>query len=144
MVSVERTFTTRTPPDAVFAFLAYFSHAEEWDPGTVECRRLTGDGGVGTRYRNVSKFLGRTTTVVYAAQELDPPRYLHFRGHNEQFTGHDRMRLDPTGAGTRVVYEAELGFSGAARLATPVVAAYLPFLANKTVRQLRDRLDALA
>ena len=104
----------------------------------------TGDGGVGTRYRNVSKFLGRTTTVEYVTEELDPPRYLHFRGHNEQFTGHDRLRLDPAGAGTQVVYEAELGFSGAARLATPVVAAYLPFLANKTVRQLRERLDALA
>ena len=144
MVSVERSFTTLTPPDAVFAFLADFSHAEEWDPGTVECHRLTGDGGLGTRYRNVSKFLGRTTTVEYVTEELDPPRYLHFRGHNEQFTGHDRLRLDPAGAGTQVVYEAELGFSGAARLATPVVAAYLPFLANKTVRQLRERLDALA
>jgi carbon monoxide dehydrogenase subunit G len=143
MVSVERTFTTRTPPDLVFDFLADFSHAEEWDPGTVECHRLTGDGGVGTRYRNVSRFLGRTTTVEYVTEELEPPRYVHFRGHNEQFTGHDRLRLEPAGAGTRVVYRAELEFSGGARLVTPLVAAYLPFLAKKTVRRLRDRLDAL-
>ena len=144
MVSVESTFTTRTPPEAVFDFLADFSHAEEWDPGTVECDRLAGDGGVGTRYRNVSTFLGRTSIVEYVTEEFVPPRYVHFRGHNEQFIGHDRLHLDPAGAGTRVVYEAELGFSGGARLATPLVAAYLPFLAKKTVRQLRERLDALA
>jgi carbon monoxide dehydrogenase subunit G len=144
MVSVERTFTTRTPPDVVFDFLADFSHAEEWDPGTVECHRIEGAGGVGTRYRNVSKFLGRTTTVEYVTEELERPRLLHFRGHNEQFTGHDRLRLEPVGPGTRIVYEAELVFSGSARLVTPLVAAYLPFLANKTVAQMRDRLDRRA
>jgi carbon monoxide dehydrogenase subunit G len=144
MVSVERSFTTRAPRERVFAFLADFAHAEEWDPGTVECRRIAGDGGVGTRYRNVSSFLGRTTEVEYVTEELREPEYLHFRGHNEQFAGHDRLRLEQDGHGTRVVYAAELGFSGTARAATPLVAAYLPFLANKTVRRMRERLDALA
>ena len=143
MVSVERSFTSQAPPHAVFEFLADFAHAEEWDPGTVECRRLTGDGGVGTRYRNVSSFLGRTTTVEYVAEELDPPTFLHFRGHNKQFVGHDRLHLEVAGTGTKVTYQAQMSFSGAARFATPLVAAYLPFLANKTVRQMRDRLDAL-
>jgi carbon monoxide dehydrogenase subunit G len=144
MPSAHRSLTTRTSPEAVFAYLADFVNAEEWDPGTVECRRLDGDGGVGTRYRNVSSFLGRTTTAEYVAEELEQPTYVHFRGRNEQFTGHDRLRLEPHGDGTRVTYDADLAFSGAARLAVPLVAAYLPFLANKTVRQLRDRLDRLA
>jgi carbon monoxide dehydrogenase subunit G len=144
MPSVRRSFTTRTSPQAVFDYLADFANAEEWDPGTVECRRLEGDGGVGTRYRNVSSFLGRTTTVEYVAEELDAPTFVHFRGSNDQFTGHDRLRLEPSGSGNHVAYDAELGFSGTARLATPLVAAYLPFLANKTVRRLRDRLDRIA
>jgi len=144
MLSAHRTFTTTTPPDRVYAFLADFANAEEWDPGTVECSRVEGDGGVGTRYRNVSSFLGRTTTLEYVATELEPTTYVHFRGHNDQFTGHDRLRLTPSGAGTEVTYDAEFAFSGASRVAVPLVAAYLPFLANKTVRQLRARLDALA
>ncbi len=144
MPSVRRSFTTRTSPEAVFAYLSDFSNAEAWDPGTVECRRLEGDGGVGTRYRNVSSFLGRTTTVEYVTEELEPSTYLHFRGHNDQFTGHDRLRLAPAGSGTEVTYDAELGFSGAAKVAVPLVAAYLPFLANKTVRRMRDRLDEIA
>jgi carbon monoxide dehydrogenase subunit G len=144
MVSAHRSFTTRTPPEAVFAYLADFTHAEEWDPGTVECHRLDGDGGVGTRYRNVSSFLGRSTTVEYVAEELEPSTYLHFRGSNEQFTGHDRLRLEPAEGGTSVTYDADLDFSGRAKVAVPLVVAYLPFLANKTVRQLRERLDRIA
>jgi carbon monoxide dehydrogenase subunit G len=143
MVSVERTFTTRASRAAVFSFLADFAHAEQWDPGTVECIRIDGDGGVGSRYRNVSSFLGRTTEVEYVTEEVDEPQYLHFHGHNDQFEGHDRLRLDPDGAGTRVTYRASLEFAGAARFVTPLVAAYLPFLARRTIRQLRERLDAL-
>jgi carbon monoxide dehydrogenase subunit G len=143
MLSAHRTFTTRAAPDRVYAFLADFANAEEWDPGTVECSRVEGDGGVGTRYRNVSSFLGRTTTLEYVATELEPASYLHFTGHNEQFTGHDRLRLEPSGAGTQVTYDAEFAFHGVSSIAAPVVAAYLPFLANKTVRRLGDRLDRL-
>ncbi|HET7432216.1 MAG TPA: SRPBCC family protein [Nocardioides sp.] len=144
MLTAHRTFTTRTPPDVVHAFLADFENAEEWDPGTVECVRLDGDGGVGSRYRNVSSFLGRRTTVEYVAEEIVPPTFVHFRGHNEQFTGHDRIRLAAAGGGTQVTYDAEFDFHGASKVAVPLVAAYLPLLANKTVRRMRERLDALA
>jgi carbon monoxide dehydrogenase subunit G len=143
MVSAQRTFTTSAPPDVVHAFLADFANAEEWDPGTVECTRVEGDGGVGTRYRNVSSFLGRRTTVEYVTEELEPPTYVHFHGSNEQFTGHDRIRLETSGAGTRVRYDADLGFHGASRAVVPLVALYLPFLANRTARQMRERLDRL-
>ncbi len=144
MPSAHRTFTTRTPPDVVYAFLADFTHAEEWDPGTVECTRIEGTGEVGTRYHNVSSFLGRTTSVEYVAEELTPPTFVHFRGHNEQFTGHDRIRLDASGSGTRVTYDASFAFHGGSRVAAPLVALYLPLLANKTVRHMRERLDRLA
>jgi carbon monoxide dehydrogenase subunit G len=144
MLSAHRTFTTITPPDVVHAYLSDFTRAEEWDPGTVECTRIDGDGGVGTRYRNVSSFLGRKTRVEYVAEEITPPTYVHFRGHNEQFTGHDRITMEAAGTGTHVTYDAEFTFHGASRVAVPLVALYLPHLAKKTVAQLRDRLDRLS
>ena len=144
MLSAHRTFTTITPPDVVHAFLSDFTTAEEWDPGTVECTRIEGDGGVGTRYRNVSSFLGRKTTVEYVAEELKPPTFVHVHGHNEQFTGHDRISMQAVGTGTQVTYDAQFVFHGASRAAVPLVALYLPHLAKKTVAQLRDRLDRLS
>jgi carbon monoxide dehydrogenase subunit G len=143
MPSAHRTFTTSSAVDLVYSFLADFANAEEWDPGTVECERVEGDGGVGTRYRNVSSFLGRKTTVEYVARELDEPRFLHFEGRNDQFTGHDRITLEAAGSGTQVTYDATFDFHGGAKLVVPVVALYMPVLANKTVTHMRERLDRL-
>ena len=141
MPSVSRTFTTTATPDAAYRYLADFTHAEEWDPGTQTCERTSGDGGVGTTYRNVSKFLGREVEITYTAAELAPPTRVHLRGTNEQFEGHDIFEIRALGRGSEVTYRAEMAFSGLAKLASPVVAAYLPILAKKTVEELRACLD---
>ncbi len=141
MPSVSRTFTTTASPEVAFAYLADFTNAEEWDPGTWSCERISGDGGVGTTYRNISSFLGREVELTYTTAELAPPTRVHLRGTNEQFEGHDLFEIRASGKGSEVTYRADMSFSGITRLATPVVAAYLPLLASKTVDQLRDRLD---
>jgi uncharacterized protein YndB with AHSA1/START domain len=143
MPSVSRTFTTTAPPGAVFDYLADFTNTEEWDPGTRSCERISGDGGVGTTYRNVSSFLGRESEITYTTVELERPTRIHLTGHNEQFDGHDVLGIRAHGTGSEVTYSAEFAFSGAARLAVPVVAAYLPLLARRTVAQLRGCLDTL-
>jgi carbon monoxide dehydrogenase subunit G len=141
MPSITRTFTTSAPPAAAHAYLADFRNAEAWDPGTKTCERTGGDGGIGTTYRNVSSFLGREVEVTYTTAELAPPTRVHLRGTNEQFEGHDIFEIRASGAGSEVTYTARMGFSGLSRLASPLVQAYLPILARKTVDQLRDCLD---
>lgn len=144
MPSVTRTFTTTATPEAAYRYLADFTHAEEWDPGTQTCERTSGDGGVGTTYRNVSKFLGREVEVTYTAAELAPPTRVHLRGTNEQFEGHDIFEIRASGRGAEVTYRADMAFSGLSKLASPVVAAYLPVLARKTVEELRACLERQA
>ena len=141
MPSISRTFSTIAAPDVAFAYLSDFTHAEEWDPGTQSCERTSGDGGVGTTYRNVSTFLGREVEITYTTAELAPPTRVHLRGTNEQFEGHDIFEITASGRGSEVRYTAEMSFSGLSRLASPVVSAYLPILARKTVDQLRASLD---
>ncbi len=141
MPSVSRTFTTTATPDAAYRYLADFTNAEEWDPGTQSCERTSGDGGVGTTYRNVSKFLGRESELTYTTAELAPPTRVHLRGTNQQFEGHDLFEIRASGRGSEVTYRADMTFSGLATLASPLVAAYLPTLAKKTVAQLRACLD---
>ena len=143
MPSITRTLTTTASPEAAYAYLADFTHAEEWDPGTQSCRRTSGDGGVGTTYHNVSRFLGREVEVTYTTAELAPPTRVHLRGSNEQFEGHDIFEITAAGRGSQVRYTAQMSFSGIAKLAAPAVAAYLPFLARKTVDRLRAALDRL-
>ena len=144
MPSVSRSFTTVATPDAAYAYLSDFTNAAEWDPGTTSCARTSGDGGVGTTYANVSTFLGREVEVAYTTAELAPPTRVHLRGTNDQFEGHDIFEITASGRGSAVRYTATMSFSGTARLAAPVVAAYLPVLARKTVRQLQSSLDRQA
>lgn len=141
MPSITRTFATTASPEAAHAYLADFRTAEEWDPGTRTCERTSGDGGVGTTYRNVSSFLGRTVEITYTAAELVVPTRVHLRGTNESFEGHDIFEITPATGGAQVSYTARMSFSGPARLASPLVQAYLPRLASKTVDQLRACLD---
>lgn len=142
-LTAHRSLVTSTPPDQVFAFLADFRNAEAWDPGTVSCELLEGDTGVGSVYRNVSSFLGRRTELTYTTVEREEGHRLHFRGHNATFTGDDVITVAPSGAGAEVVYHAEFRFHGLAQLGIPLVAAYLPVLAGKTMDQLRRTLDGL-
>ena len=141
MPSISRTFTTTASPEAAHAYLADFRNAEAWDPGTKTCERTSGDGGVGTTYRNVSSFLGREVELTYTTAELAAPHRVLLEGHNDSFTGHDAFEISPSGTGSRIIYGAEMNFSGLAKIAVPLVAAYLPSLASKTVDQLRTCLD---
>jgi hypothetical protein len=55
MPRVEETVTTSAGIDEVRAFLSDFTTTEQWDPPTVSTVRVSGDGGVGTRYQNTSR-----------------------------------------------------------------------------------------
>ncbi|MDP3895016.1 SRPBCC family protein, partial [Nocardioides sp.] len=141
--SIKRTFTTSASPDVVHRYLADFRNATEWDPGTQTCELIEGDGGAGSRYRNVSSFLGRTTELEYVTEEHRAPTWLHLVGRNEQFEGHDRISIEAHDAGSRVTYAAQFELKGLSALASPLVAAYLPVLGSKTVQQLKGCLDSL-
>lgn len=56
MIEMHREVTTTVAPEVVFAYLSDFTTTEQWEPGTVRTTRVSGDGGVGTRYANTSRF----------------------------------------------------------------------------------------
>ena len=66
-MQIVRTLTVARSPEDAFTYLSDCTTTEEWDPGTVRTTRESGTGGVGTRYHNVSTFLGRETELTYHA-----------------------------------------------------------------------------
>ena len=138
---VERTFTVPRQVDVVFDYLSDFTSTNEWDPGTVQTTRTSGDGGVGTRYANTSEFMGRRTDLTYETVELSRPTRVVFRGRNDKATTHDRMTFTETSDGTRVHYRAEFDFKFPANLVAPVLLrGKLEKLADETVAQLERKL----
>ncbi len=143
MTTLERTVTTHASPDTVFPYLVDFRHAEEWDSGTTSCELVSGDGGPGTLYHNVSQFAGNTVELDYTVEEVAQPRFV-IVGRNATTTSHDTITVTPSGdGGSTVVYRAQFTFTGLARFAGPVMKPLLERLGDRTADQLKAALDRL-
>lgn len=143
MPTIRRTVVAAKPTATVYAYLADFTNAVEWDANTVSCRRLRGEGGVGSTYENVSSFRGRQTTLVYETRELVPEERIVLRGENKTVTATDTMTFAPASEGTRVTYTAEFTFKGLAVLLTPFLRKPLEQLGDDAERSLAAALAML-
>jgi carbon monoxide dehydrogenase subunit G len=142
-VKLQRTVETTATPEAVFAYLSDFTTTTEWDPGTVETVRVSGDGGTGTTYRNRSRFLGRETELTYTVTEHSPPTRLVLAGENRNVRAVDTMEIEAIGAGSRVTYTADFDFRGLGKVVAPLLAPALKKLGDDAERGLREALGRL-
>lgn len=142
MIGVERVVMVHRPLAEVVAYLEDFGRAEEWDPGTVRCERLDeGPVRVGARWRNTSRFRGRTTELRYELVVRESAR-LVFVGENRTVTARDDLRFAEEGTATRLTYRASLRFKGLARLASPFLAGEFERLADGVVARLPMAAEA--
>ena len=142
MITIERTVSTTTDAETVSTYLADFTNAEEWDSGTKSCALISGDGGVGTRYRNVSTFAERTVELVYEVIDRTDDR-LVIEGSNRTTTSRDTITTVAAGGGSDVIYRADFTLQGPARFLGPVMRILLNRLANRTAAQMKTVLDSL-
>jgi hypothetical protein len=142
-VSVQRTIVVDTPIDLVFGYLSDFTTTTEWDPGTVRTDKQSGNGGVGTTYRNISRFLGRTVELTYTVEEFVDKQLLRLRAIYNTLTALDTMTFRTTAAGTEVSYTADFSFTGPVRLLTPMLKPAFERLATRAETGMRAALDRL-
>jgi len=143
MVNIVREFEVPCPQDAAVAYLADFANAVEWDPGTVSCERI-GDPAApvapGAKWANVSKVLGRETSLEYQLTSLAPDKVV-LDGHNKTATSRDDIGVSAIDAGhSRIRYEATITFKGAARLADPLMSLVFRRIADETVDDMTAAL----
>jgi carbon monoxide dehydrogenase subunit G len=144
VITVQRTFTVVSPIERVFDYLADFTHTEQWDPGTVSCRRLDdGPLGVGARFHNVSRFRGRQTELEYRIVTYEPASHVVFEGRNKSVVSTDDLSFEPAADGTQMTYRARFEFQGLARLAEPFLRKSIDELAEVTVERLRSTLASV-
>lgn len=143
-MKIERTVEVGVPMRRAFDYLTDFTTTTEWDPGTVATTRCEGDGGVGTTYRNTSKFLGRETSLTYVVEELVMDKQIRLRGENKTVVSVDTMTFRPTDKGTEVTYLAEFTFKGLSRWLAPLLRPAFVRLGDEAESGLRAALTRLA
>lgn len=141
-ITVERKVISKLSPSEVFARLSDFTKTEEWDPGTISTERLSGDGKVGTTYRNVSSFMGNKTELIYTVEQFDEPRIYQVRGQNKTVEALDTMTFEPNASGgTDMTYRAEFRFKGLAKFIAPFTIPAFWRLGNEAQRDLDEYLN---
>ncbi len=144
MIEMQRTVFTHAPVAEVFAYLSDFTNAEQWDPNAVSVARLSGDGGVGTRYRVESTFAGRTTSLDYELTDLEPRSLIRLRGEKKSITAVDTITVTEGGARNVVTYAVAFEFKGVLRLFEPVLRLAVKRLLSDGAEGLTRELDRLA
>jgi uncharacterized protein YndB with AHSA1/START domain len=112
MPQAQRSVTIARPVEVVFAYLADGEKCPEWRPGVVDIARVSGDGGVGTRYaQGVKGPMGRRIAADYEITAYEPDRRIEFQTVAGPARPHGRYDLAPESGGTRLTFalDAELG-----------------------------------
>lgn len=142
MVHVVRTFTVTADPRRAVDYLADFTHAQDWDPGTQSCVRVDpGPVQVGSTWHNTSKILGSTTELEYRLTHLDAER-IELVGENKTATATDVITVRPAAEGSEITYDATVVLHGVAKLGSPLMQLEFEKLGNQTVDGIQRELGA--
>src|SRR5207247_10204560 len=133
---------TRTPP-AVFGHRAHPRKVVVWQAWAIEIKQETdGPPGVGTRFLDVRKFLGRRIESTTEFTEYDPPSTLALKVSAGPIPFRIRQTLEPTDGGTRLTVRAEGEPGGFFRLAEPIVARAAERQLKGDFETLKDLLES--
>jgi hypothetical protein len=135
------TFETPRHADDVFAYMARFSNAAEWDPGVISAEDLSGgEPALGSTYRLVVAFGGRSLPLDYRICEFDPPQRVVLVAENAYISSRDSIELAATANGTMLTYRAVLSAKGLFRLATPLLALGFKKTGDRAAKGLQSTL----
>ena len=145
MPRITRTLTTETPRQAVFSYLADFSNAAEWDPGTLESNPRTVDGPrIGQIYDLIVIWGDRQMPMVYETTELISGERVTFVGDGKTTRAADTLTfVDLPDGGTRVMYVADITLKWPYRVVEPFLGKKFTQLGDETEASLNRRLASI-
>ena len=127
---------------AVFAYLADFSRAAEWDPGVESARRLDDPPTrVGSRFELIAPFRGRKLRFEYVVLEYEADRRVVLHGEGDKAVSDDTIAVRAASPGrTTVAYEADIRLKGARRVAEPLLRPIFARMGDKALAGLKAKL----
>jgi uncharacterized membrane protein len=140
MTKIERSIVIDRPIDEVFEFTHDLAKSPLWQSTLVELEVLTeGPMRVGTRWREVRRFLGKRIETVIELTEYEPNTHSAIRMVSGPIPLSGTFALEPAGDATRFTVTGELDAHGFFKLAEPVFAG----LAGRELEGNLSLLDEL-
>lgn len=145
MPTIVRTITTDKPKSEVFSYLADFTNAVHWDPGTEQSvpRDATG-ARVGQIYDLVVVWGSRKLSMIYETTELVPGDRVTFVGDGSTTRAVDTLTFsDLPDARTQIVYSADITLKWPYRVTEPFLGAKFTELGDEAEASLIRVLASL-
>jgi uncharacterized protein YndB with AHSA1/START domain len=134
--SAENSVTINRPLHEVFAFVADKENDPRWRPGVAEIKRESGDGTVGTKYRQLIHGPGgRSIPADIEITGYEPGKRLAFRATAGPVRPEGSFDFVEEGGATRVTFRLDAELAGMKKLMAPMV--------GKSMRNEVQSLDRL-
>jgi hypothetical protein len=144
MARYETSVATELSAAEAFAYMADVNHFVLWDPGVKRVRRVAGDGaGVGSAY-DLTVQAGGTTVMRYEVKQYEPPHRLLLVARTAFLTSVDEIRVEASGSGSIVTYDAELTLNGPLRLLDPLLRVAFRRIGDRAAAGLQRVLSGKA
>ena len=136
MPSAEHAVSIRRPLYEVFDFVANKENDPRWRPGIVELERVSGDGSVGTKYRQILKGPGgRAIPADFEITSFESGKRLTFQATAGPVRPAGGFDFVEDAGVTRVTFWLEAELVGMKKLMAPMV--------SKSMRSEVQSLDRL-
>jgi uncharacterized protein YndB with AHSA1/START domain len=123
MVQIRGEIVIARPIEEVFAVLADARNEPQYNPRILKAEKVTaGPIGLGTRFEQTARSIGRTSQMITEITEYLPPHRLSVISHSSVMRVHGTETFESVVGGTRSRYFWELHPTGLAVLLTPVFA----------------------
>ena len=141
MTKLERSVLIERPIEDVWAFVHEPANDPKWQATIVEAHAPEEPLGVGTKIREVRRFLGRRFEMEYEVTEYEPHRRSAVRVTSGPIPGGGSYAFEPVNGGTRFSMTLEIDAHGFFRLAEPIFARAAHREMEANLGQLKDLLE---
>jgi uncharacterized membrane protein len=134
-------------PEEVFAYLDQLERHHEWQQEIVSTSVETdGPVRVGTRVKEMRRFVGREMDSSYEITEHEPPRRTSFRGLAGPIRPVGTVTVEPAADGkhARLTLEFELKGFGIGKLFAPLAMRHAARTIARDQQRLKERLESNA
>src|SRR5688572_11521562 len=145
MINLKEEILIDRPVEEVFTFVTTLENIPKWQSALSSHVITQGPVGLGTRFEESFKMMGRTVDVVCEITEYEHPRKLGWKSTTSQMIAFEsRFLFDPANSGTRVRFEGGNTLKGVWRLAEPLVGGEFRRELKAELEKLRDVVEAEA
>lgn len=142
MARSRRVVRSARPVDAVFEFVSDFRHAPLWDPQARAAEKVTeGPIGIGTRFVLIASVASMRATLPYEIVAYEPPRRVVLEGATRWLRYRDTITFEGEGAGTRIVYDAQLELRSVLRIMHPLMSLLFERIAEEATRGMSRAIE---